>query len=52
MTCGRMKVACADGFEVVTENKGELVALTNWHLEHSHQKKLSEAEIMGMVKHP
>jgi hypothetical protein len=52
MGCGRMKVACEDGFEVVTKDKGELVAITNWHLEHSHHKKAGEAEIMAMAKHP
>jgi predicted small metal-binding protein len=52
MGCGRMKVACDDGFEVVTKDKNELVSVTNWHLEHAHQAKKSEAEIMAMAKHP
>jgi predicted small metal-binding protein len=52
MTCGSMKVACEDGFEVVTKDKNELVAMTQWHVEHSHHKKVSEAEVMAMSKHP
>jgi hypothetical protein len=52
MGCGRMKVACDDGFEVVTKDKGELVAVTQWHVEHAHHKKVSEAEVMAMSKHP
>jgi hypothetical protein len=52
MGCGKMKVACDDGFEVVTKDKNELVALTQWHVEHSHHKKVSESEVMGMAKHP
>jgi hypothetical protein len=52
MGCGRMKVACEDGFEVVTKDKGELVALTQWHVDHAHHKKVSEAEVMSMSKHP
>jgi hypothetical protein len=52
MGCGRMKVACEDGFEVVTKDKGELVSLTQWHVDHAHHKKVSEAEVMSMAKHP
>ncbi|HEV2429297.1 MAG TPA: hypothetical protein VGV64_05565 [Thermoplasmata archaeon] len=52
MGCGRLKLACDDGFEVVTKDHKELVAVTQWHLEHTHHKKASEAEIMGMAKHP
>ena len=52
MGCGMMKVACADGFEVVTKDKAELVAVTQWHGEHAHHKKMSESEIMAMAKHP
>ncbi|MGI0155253.1 MAG: hypothetical protein ACREDE_03870 [Thermoplasmata archaeon] len=52
MGCGAMKVACEDGFEIVTKDKGELVHLTQWHVEHSHHKKVSEAEVMAMSKHP
>ncbi|MGB7123864.1 MAG: hypothetical protein WBE40_03285 [Thermoplasmata archaeon] len=52
MGCGRMKVACEDGFEVVTKDKGELVALTQWHVDHSHHKQATEAEVMAMSTHP
>jgi predicted small metal-binding protein len=52
MGCGRWKVACDDGFEVVSKDQKELVALTNWHLKNSHQKEVSEAEVLKMAKHP
>jgi hypothetical protein len=52
MTCGAMKVACEDGFEVVTKDQKELVAMAQWHAEHAHHKKLSESEVMKMSKHP
>jgi hypothetical protein len=52
MGCGRMKVACDDGFEVVTKDKGELVALTQWRVDHAHHKRVSEAEVLAMSKHP
>ncbi len=52
MGCGKMKIACDDGFEVVTKDKAELVAVTGWHLEHAHHMKRSESEIMAMSKHP
>jgi hypothetical protein len=51
-SCGTMKVACEDGFEVVTKDKAELVAVTQWHVDHAHHKKVSEAEVMAMFKHP
>jgi predicted small metal-binding protein len=52
MGCGRMKVACEDGFEVVTKDQKELVALTQWHVENAHHKKVTEHEVMAMSKHP
>jgi hypothetical protein len=52
MTCGAMKVACDDGFQVVSKDKHEIVALTQWHVDHSHRKKVSESDVMAMVKHP
>jgi len=52
MGCGAMKVACDDGFEVVTKNKGELVTMVQWHVDHAHHKKVTEAEVMAMSKHP
>jgi len=47
-----MKVECDDGFSVVTKDKHELVSLTQWHTEHAHHKKVSEAEVLAMSKHP
>lgn len=52
MSCGRLKVACDDGFEVVTEDHKELVAVVNWHLGHAHKSTASGAEVMKMAKHP
>ncbi|MCI4364451.1 MAG: DUF1059 domain-containing protein [Thermoplasmata archaeon] len=47
-----MKVECADGFEVVSKDQKELVATVQWHLKHTHQKDVPEAEILKMAKHP
>jgi predicted small metal-binding protein len=52
MGCGRMKVECADGFEVVTKDQKELMATVHWHLQHTHQKDVPDAEILKMAKHP
>jgi hypothetical protein len=52
MGCGAMKVACEDGFEIVTKDKAELVAMTQWHVDHAHHKTVTEAEVMAMSKHP
>jgi hypothetical protein len=52
MGCGRMKVACEDGFEVISKDNKELVALVQWHGQHAHHKDFTEAEVMGMAKHP
>jgi predicted small metal-binding protein len=52
MGCGAMKVACEDGFEIVTKDKHELVTMTQWHVKNSHQKAVTEAEVMAMSKHP
>ncbi|MCI4334778.1 MAG: hypothetical protein L3K04_04030 [Thermoplasmata archaeon] len=52
MGCGRMKVACEDGFEVVTKDQKELVSLVQWHTEHAHNKQSTHDEIMKMSKHP
>lgn len=52
MSCGSMKVACEDGFEVVTSDQKELVAVVQWHVEHAHHKKVSADEVMKMSKHP
>lgn len=52
MGCGFMMVACEDGFEVKTKDQKELVALTQWHVENAHHKKISHDEVMKMSKHP
>ncbi len=52
MGCGRQKVSCEDGFEVVTKDDNELVALVQWHIDHTHHKKVSHEEVMKMAKHP
>lgn len=52
MGCGAMKVACEDGFEIVTKDKNELVAMTQMHLQKMHHKSVSEHDVMAMSKHP
>jgi predicted small metal-binding protein len=52
MGCGRLKVTCEDGFEVVTKDHNDLVALTQWHTKNTHQKGTSRDEVMMMAKHP
>jgi predicted small metal-binding protein len=52
MGCGAMTVKCDDGFQVITKDKGELVSVVQWHVDHAHGKKISENEVMGMAKHP
>ena len=52
MGCGAMKVACEDGFEVVSKNEHELVKMVQMHLKDTHQKVASHAEVMAMSKHP
>jgi hypothetical protein len=50
MGSGRWKVACEDGFEVISKDSKELVALVQWHGQHTHNKNFSEAEVLGMAK--
>jgi len=52
MGCGKMKVACADGFEVVSSDKNELIALVQWHGKHKHNEEFSSDAVMKMSKHP
>lgn len=52
MGCGRMKVACEDGFEVITKKEGELVKFVQMHVKENHGKDVSHAEVMAMAKHP
>ncbi|MCI4347673.1 MAG: hypothetical protein L3J97_03530 [Thermoplasmata archaeon] len=46
-----MKGAFRDGFSGVTNDKKELVALTQWHVQKAHHKTVSEAEVMAMSQH-
>jgi predicted small metal-binding protein len=52
MGCGAMKVACEDGFEIVTKKEHELVKMVQMHVKESHGKDVSHAEVMAMAKHP
>lgn len=52
MGCGMMKVACDDGFEVVTKDRKELVTMTQMHLKNMHDKSVSEHDVLAMAKHP
>lgn len=47
-----LKVACDDGFEVVTKDPKELVSMVQWHTEHKHGKAAHADEVMKMAKHP
>lgn len=46
----RMKVACDDGFEVVSAKEHELVQHVQMHLKELHQKIASHDEILKMAK--
>jgi predicted small metal-binding protein len=52
MGCGRLKVTCEDGFEVVSKDQHELVSLVQWHGKHAHQKDMNKDDIIKMAKHP
>lgn len=52
MGCGRMKVACEDGFEVVSKNERELVRYVQMHVKELHGKELSRDDVLKMVTHP
>jgi len=52
MGCGRLKVACEDGFEMTSKNEHELVKHVQMHVKESHMKDVSHAEVMAMAKHP
>jgi predicted small metal-binding protein len=52
MGCGKMKVACDDGFEVVTSDRKELVSLVQWHTKHKHNMDTTEEAVLKMSKHP
>jgi len=46
----RLKVACDDGFEVVSSKEHELVEHVQMHLKSLHQKVASHDEILKMAK--
>jgi hypothetical protein len=48
----RFQVYDDDGVQVITKDKRELVAVTQWQLKHVHNKDLSESEVLRMAKHP
>lgn len=52
MGCGAMKVACEDGFEMITKNEKELVKHVQMHVKEQHGKDVSHADVMAMSKHP
>jgi|GEM_PF-6959334 predicted small metal-binding protein len=53
MGCGRHKVECANcGFEVVSKDQRELVALVQWHVRNAHQREIGPNDVLGMAKHP
>jgi predicted small metal-binding protein len=52
MGCGKMKVACEDGFELITSKEHELVHIVQAHVKEFHHKDVSRDEVMKMAKHP
>ena len=52
MGCGLLKVVCEDGFEVVSKDNKELVAMTQMHVKSMHNRTVSEHEVLGMAKYP
>jgi predicted small metal-binding protein len=52
MGCGKWKVACADGFEVVSSDQHELVSLVQWHGKHKHNEDFTQDAVLKMAKHP
>jgi hypothetical protein len=52
MGCGKWKVACADGFEVVSGDQNELVSLVQWHGKHKHNEEFTQEAVLKMAKHP
>jgi predicted small metal-binding protein len=46
----RWKVACEDGFEVVSSKEHELVKYVQQHVKELHNKDVSHEEVMKMAK--
>jgi predicted small metal-binding protein len=52
MGCGKMKVACEDGFEMISTKEHELVKYVQMHVKEIHHKDISHDDVMKMAKHP
>jgi len=52
MGCGKLKVECEDGFQVISKDAHELVHMVQTHVKSMHHKAVSESEVMAMAKHP
>jgi predicted small metal-binding protein len=52
MGCGKLKVTCDDGFEMVSAKEHELVKHVQMHVKESHGKDLSREDVLKMAKHP
>ncbi|MGA7923572.1 MAG: hypothetical protein WCA77_06310 [Thermoplasmata archaeon] len=52
MGCGRMQVKCDDGFEVITKDQNELVALVQWHGKNTHHQDFTADAVLKMSHHP
>jgi predicted small metal-binding protein len=52
MGCGKLKVACEDGFEVISKKEHELVKYVQMHVKEHHGKDVSRDDVMKMAKHP
>jgi predicted small metal-binding protein len=49
-TMKRWKVACEDGFEVVSAKEHELVKYVQMHVKEHHNKDVSHDDVMKMAK--
>jgi predicted small metal-binding protein len=49
-TMKRWKVACEDGFEVISSKEHELVKYVQMHVKEHHMKDVSHADVMAMAK--
>jgi predicted small metal-binding protein len=52
MGCGKLKVECEDGFQVISKDAHELVHMVQTHVKNMHHKAVSESDVMAMAKHP
>ncbi|MGP8071523.1 MAG: hypothetical protein ACLPZM_00090 [Thermoplasmata archaeon] len=46
----RLKVACEDGFEVVSKKEHELVKYVQMHVKEHHGKDVSRDDVLKMAK--